>query len=83
MIVLNAVVTTGLPTTPEGVIVSILSVLCVIVPGSVAIVTTVTVVFPPSSLCVGIGIVPGVPGKVTGGLKTPVVAVKDVFEPGG
>lgn len=82
MMVLNAVlvVTTGLPTAPVGVMVSILKVTRVIVPGSVAVAVMVTVdcppLFPPG---VGIGIVPGVPGNVTGRLKTPVVAVKDVL----
>lgn len=64
MIVLNAVVVTGVSGAAVGVIVSILSVICVIVTGCVAVAVTVTVSFSPLLLGlltdVLLGLLPGV-----------------------
>lgn len=119
MIVLNPVVIVGVPGAAVGMIVSILSVVCVIVTACVAVAVTVTVSFSPLLLdvlrdvlldlppgVVDLDGTPGAPGVVldvmlvpallpgvafdvvfgvldvvVDEMKTPVVAVKDVFVP--
>lgn len=93
VIVPSAVVVTGLTAVVVGVIVSILRVVCIMV-GCVAVVVTVTVdLLSLPDVTVALvdlpPLLPGladvvlveleVPGSGAVGLKTPVVAVKDVF----
>lgn len=74
----NIVEVTGSPEPPVGVIVSILNVVCVIVMGCVAVAVTVTVLVAP--LLPGAGdVIVEPPSDTPVGLKTPVVAVKELF----
>lgn len=79
VMLLSTVVTIGVPVLFGGVIVSMLIVVCVIVVGCVAVDVIVNVEPPgsPPGLRDVVLVGPDDPGLV--GLKTPVVAVKDVF----